>query len=69
MHLDEAGDDALEETKEMKVKVPAEMQVRLHSLKVLTGTDISTAVTEAVEQYFERMDDDVEEGLPDPGDA
>lgn len=64
---DEASDS--NGRKEMKVKVPTEYQLKLHSMKVLTGKQISTAVTEAIELWFEEQDampDEVEE---EPEDA
>lgn len=39
-------------TKEVKVKIPVGHHVRLHSIKVLTGKQISDAVTEALDAYF-----------------
>lgn len=51
---DDASD--AEGRKEMKVKVPTEYQLKLHSIKVLTGKKISTAVTEAIELWFEHQD-------------
>lgn len=38
--------------KEVKVKIPMDHHVRLHSMKVLTGKAISDTVTEALEAYF-----------------
>lgn len=39
--------------KEVKVKIPITYHVKLHSMKVLTGKQISDAVTEALEFYFQ----------------
>ena len=39
-------------TKEVKVKIPIGHHVKLHSMKVLTGKQISDAVTEALDAYF-----------------
>lgn len=39
--------------KEVKVKIPVSFHVKLHSMKVLTGKQISDAVTEALEVYFQ----------------
>ncbi|HWG90766.1 MAG TPA: hypothetical protein VNZ52_07975 [Candidatus Thermoplasmatota archaeon] len=41
-----------ERVKEVKVKIPITYHVKLHSMKVLTGKQISDAVTEALEFYF-----------------
>ncbi len=38
--------------KEVKVKIPVNYHIKLHSMKVLTGKPISDAVTEALEAYF-----------------
>lgn len=42
----------LDRVKEVKVKIPISMHIKLHSIKVLTGKQISDAVTEALEVYF-----------------
>lgn len=42
-----------ERVKEVKVKIPVGMHIKLHSMKVLTGKQISDAVTEALGAYFE----------------
>lgn len=55
MLIDEGTTDP-EGRKEIKVKIPTEYQVELHKLKVLTGKNISTAVTEALDEYLERRD-------------
>ncbi len=39
-------------SKEVKVKIPVGHHVKLHSMKVLTGKQISDAVTEALDLYF-----------------
>lgn len=38
--------------REMKVRIPSDYYMKLHSLKLLTGTQISEAVTEALQLYF-----------------
>ena len=40
--------------REMKVRIPSDYYMKLHSLKLLTGTQISEAVTEALKIYFQR---------------
>lgn len=40
--------------REMKVRIPSDYYMKLHSLKLLTGTQISEAVTEALQLYFLR---------------
>lgn len=39
-------------SKEVKVVIPVDHLVRLHSMKVLTGKHISDTVTEALDAYF-----------------
>ncbi|MHB8585997.1 MAG: hypothetical protein ACYDDF_09240 [Thermoplasmatota archaeon] len=41
-----------EQVKEVKVKIPVGIHIKLHSMKVLTGKQISDAVTEALGEYF-----------------
>lgn len=56
MLIKEADDDEdLERDKEVKVKIPVNYHIKLHSMKVLTGKQISEAVTEALGEYFERL--------------
>lgn len=64
MHIENDGDseERLEEEKEMKVKIPVQYHLNLHSLKVLTGKNISTAVTEAIQLYFQEMSDEDVDG-------
>lgn len=42
-------------SKEVKVIIPVDHLVRLHSMKVLTGKHISDTVTEALDAYFARQ--------------
>lgn len=71
MMIDEETTSDSQGRKEMKVKVPQEYQVKLHTIKVLTGKNISAAVTEAIELYFEEGDvvpegDDASEAAENP---
>ncbi|HET6403900.1 MAG TPA: hypothetical protein VFH78_04585 [Candidatus Thermoplasmatota archaeon] len=45
--------------KEVKVKIPVAHHIKLHSMKVLTGKQISDAITEALDAYFasQRVED------------
>lgn len=45
----------LESVKEVKVKIPLNYHIKLHSMKVLTGKAISDTVTEALEAYFGQL--------------
>lgn len=38
--------------KELKVSLPCDIRVKLHSLKLLTGATISHTVQAALEEYF-----------------
>jgi hypothetical protein len=42
----------IDRVKEVKVKIPLNYHIKLHSMKVLTGKAISDTVTEALEAYF-----------------
>lgn len=53
----------VERVKEVKVKIPINYHIKLHSMKVLTGKAISDTVTEALEAYFGHM------GKTGPGEA
>ncbi|MCA1813635.1 MAG: hypothetical protein LC624_06755 [Halobacteriales archaeon] len=45
----------MDRVKEVKVKIPINYHIKLHSMKVLTGKAISDTVTEALEAYFGGM--------------
>lgn len=64
---DESQDLDLEDSKTLKVTLPAEMHLRLHSMKILTGQNISETVEEAVERFLEE-DLDIDAPLL-PGDV
>lgn len=50
----------LSEPKTLKVSLPARLHLQLHSLKILTGTNISETVEEALNAYFsDRLEDQV----------
>ncbi len=40
------------ESKELKVKIPVTHHIKLHSMKVLTGKQISETVRDALDAYF-----------------
>ena len=48
----------LEKTKEVKMRIPVGHLIRLHSLKLLAGQNISETVAKALEVYFEKVDAD-----------
>lgn len=47
------ADSRLDSEKEVKVKIPLGIHLKLHSMKVITGQHISDTVTEALQDYFE----------------
>lgn len=49
-------------TKELKVKLPVAVHMRLHGMKILGDKSISATVAEALDHYFARMDADRVEG-------
>lgn len=61
----------LSEPKTLKVSLPARLHLKLHSLKILSGTTISDTVEEALNEYFdEQVDgqaDAVAEGVQEAG--
>jgi len=52
--------------KEVKVKIPVSHHIKLHSMKVLTGKQISDAITEALDAYFAAQSVDDMPTLTDP---
>lgn len=46
------------ETSTLKVNVTEDQRIRLHTLKILSGKNVSASVREALDLYFERMADD-----------
>ena len=41
-----------DEPRILKVRLPLDMHIQLHSIKILTGRSISDAVEEALTEYF-----------------
>jgi hypothetical protein len=58
----------LEKTKEVKMRLPVGHLIRLHSLKLLGGQNISDTVAKALSLYFERVDADKKAAKPTDGD-
>lgn len=52
--------------KEVKVKIPVSHHIKLHSMKVLTGKQISDAITEALDAYFAAQNANEMPNLADP---
>lgn len=58
MSLVEARDEKMDEDRQVKVTVPAETLIKLHSVKILTGKNLSEQVNEALQGYFEMVDEE-----------
>lgn len=56
MEIHEGHD--LDDDKELKVKIPVDFHVKLHTLKVLHGQNISSTVEQALTRYFDRLSED-----------
>lgn len=52
---------AMHEDKEIKVRIPLDYHIKLHTVKVVKGTAISDTVKVALENYFEEL---AKEGQP-----
>lgn len=53
-------------TKELKVKLPVAVHMRLHGLKILGDKSISATVAEALDDYFAKMEHAGAPGHPEP---
>lgn len=51
--------------KELKVSLPCDIRVKLHSLKLLTGATISHTVQAALEEYFRLHGRELFHGVPE----
>lgn len=47
-----------DEAKEIKVRIPLDYHIKLHTVKVVSGTPISDTVKAALEEYFEEIQGD-----------
>ena len=50
--------DLMDEDKEIKVRIPLDYHVKLHTVKVVSGIPISDTVKAALEGYFEELKDE-----------
>ena len=48
----------MHEDKEIKVRIPLDYHIKLHTVKVVSGTAISETVKAALESYFEEISKD-----------
>jgi DNA-binding protein Fis len=46
----------MDEDKEIKVRIPLDYHIKLHTVKVVAGTPISDTVRVALESYFAELD-------------
>ncbi len=51
-----------QEEKEIKVRIPLDYHIRLHTVKVVKGQNISETVKEALENYFADLRQDAPVG-------
>lgn len=56
--MTQKGDDV--ETQVLKVNVTEDQRMRLHTLKILSGKNVSASVREALDLFFDKMAEDPE---------
>lgn len=61
MSDDVLSDEAQEERKDLRVRIPVEQKLDLQRLKVLSGKTMSDAVAEALEEYMDPEPTDVDD--------
>lgn len=47
--------NAMSDDKEIKVRIPLDYHIKLHTVKVVSGVPISDTVKVALEDYFEEL--------------
>ncbi|HLE47867.1 MAG TPA: hypothetical protein VI818_06180 [Candidatus Thermoplasmatota archaeon] len=52
----DAAEPNLNEAREIKVKLPVSLHIKLHGIKITRHRSISQVVLEALEEYFRRME-------------
>ena len=53
-------EDQLSQQKEIKVKIPMELYLKLHQNKIINGAQIKEVVQDALDGYLEEIEDDEE---------
>lgn len=48
----------MSDDKEIKVRIPLDYHIKLHTVKVVSGTAISDTVKRALEDYFEELNNE-----------
>lgn len=54
-------DKDLDESKRLKVQVPVRQHLQLHRIKVLEGQNLSETVRQALDGYFEQVEEEEQE--------
>lgn len=54
---DSSQEPNLNEAREIKVKLPVSLHIKLHGLKITKHRSISQVVLEALEDYFARLEE------------
>lgn len=49
--------NAMADDKEIKVRIPLDYHIKLHTVKVVSGIPISDTVKDALESYFEELNE------------
>lgn len=57
LHVDTSDKD-LDDTKQLKAKLPIRQHLQLHQIKILEGQNLSETVRQALDDYFDRLDED-----------
>lgn len=57
--------EKLDETKEVKVKLPVGLLIQLHGLKLIKGQNISSTVTTALERFFAEGEEEAAKKVPE----
>lgn len=58
---DKEDEEDLDRRKALKVKVPVKQHIDLHTIKILTGKNMSETVTEAIALYIKTLKEEGED--------
>lgn len=56
LHVDTSDKD-LDDTKQLKAKLPIRQHLQLHQIKILEGQNLSETVRKALDDYFDRLEE------------
>lgn len=59
-HLPRKKPATLSEEKEIKVRIPLDYHIKLHTVKVVSGSSISDTVKNALDDYFQAIANEAE---------